>query len=79
LSVFVFAFTHATRVHAQVTTAGFLNQPRTEAPGTLLSHPIDNGSEPIGRATSINYLNGWIILGGEYPGSRPDSDLILRV
>ena len=64
---------------AQVTTAGFLNQARPEAPGTLLSHPVANGSEPIGRTTSINYLNGWIIVGGEAPGSRPGSDLVLRV
>ncbi len=64
---------------AQVTTQGFLNQPRTEAPGTLLSHPVTNGSEPIGRTTSINYLNGWIIVGAENPGSRFGSDLSLRV
>ncbi|MGL4398382.1 MAG: LamG-like jellyroll fold domain-containing protein [Luteolibacter sp.] len=64
---------------AQVTTTGFLNQPRSEAPGTLLSHPISNGSEPIGRTTSINYLNGWIIVGGEQPGSRAGSDWQLRV
>ncbi len=63
----------------QVTTPGFLNQARSEAPGTLLSHPITNGSEPIGRTTSINYLNGWIIVGGEIPGSREGSDLLLRV
>lgn len=62
-----------------VTTNGFLNLPRTEAPGTLLSHPVTNGSEPIGRTTSINYLNGWIIVGGESPGSRPGSDLVMRV
>ena len=60
---------------AQVTTQGFLNLPRSEAPGTLLSHPITNGSEAIGRTTSINYLNGWIIVGGEVPGSRTGSDL----
>ncbi len=65
---------------AQVaTTQGFLNLPRTEAPGTLLSHPVTNGSEPIGRTTSINYLNGWIIVGPENPGSRPGSDLVMRV
>lgn len=64
---------------AQVTTAGFLNQARTEAPGTLLSHPVTNGSEPIGRTTSINYLNGWIIVGPENPGSRAGSDLQMRV
>ncbi|MFN0077041.1 MAG: hypothetical protein ACKVY0_11255 [Prosthecobacter sp.] len=63
----------------QVTTTGFNNAARTEAPGTLLSHPITNGSEPIGRTTSINYLNGWIIIGGESPGSRPGSDLSMRV
>ena len=67
-------------VRAQVTTPGFLNLPRPEAPGTLLSHPIANGSEPIGRTTSINYLNGWILVGGESPGSRtPGSDLVMRV
>lgn len=64
---------------AQVTTSGFLNLPRTEAPGTLLSHPITNGSEPIGRTTSINYLNGWIIVGAEQPGSRGGSDWLMRV
>ncbi len=63
----------------QVTTQGFLNLPRTEAPGTLLSHPLDNDSEAIGRTTSITYLNGWIIVGGEAPGSRVGSDLVLRV
>jgi hypothetical protein len=66
-------------VTAQVTTTGFNNAARTEARGTLLSHPVTNGSEPIGRTTSINYLNGWIIIGGESPGSRPGSDLSLRV
>ena len=64
---------------AQVTTTGFNNAARSEAPGTLLSHPVTNGSEPIGRTTSINYLNGWIIVGAESPGSRPGSDLSLRV
>ncbi|MES2982630.1 MAG: LamG-like jellyroll fold domain-containing protein [Verrucomicrobiota bacterium] len=71
----VFTFT----LVAQVTTQGFLNLPRTEAPGTLLSHPITNDSEAIGRTTSINYLNGWIIVGGEVPGSRAGSDLQMRV
>src|SRR5690606_38411853 len=32
-----------------------------------------------GRTTSLNYLNGWLIVGGESPGSRAGSDLILRV
>ncbi|MGJ8639618.1 MAG: LamG-like jellyroll fold domain-containing protein [Opitutaceae bacterium] len=68
-----------TSVSAQVTTDGFLNLPRTEAPGTLLSHPLDNGSEPIGRTTSLNYLNGWMIVGGEAPGSRAGSDLEMRI
>ena len=73
-------FALATAVLAQpVTTTGFNNAARTEAPGTLLSHPITNGSEPIGRTTSINYLNGWIIIGGEEPGSRPGSDWLMRV
>lgn len=62
-----------------VTTTGFLNEARAEAPGTLLSHPVANGSEPIGRTTSINYLNGWIIVGAEQPGSRPGSDWQMRV
>ncbi len=64
---------------AQVTSVGFLNQLRAEAPGTLLSHPVANGSEPIGRTTSINYVNGWIVVGGEAPGSRSGSDLVMRV
>jgi YVTN family beta-propeller protein len=64
---------------AQVTTSGFLNQPRPEAPGTLLSHPLLNDSEAIGRTTTLNYLNGWLIVGGEQPGSRPGSDWQLRV
>jgi hypothetical protein len=72
---FVFTLTAA----AQVTTDGFSNLPRTEAPGTLLSHPVTNDSEPIGRTTSINYLNGWIIVGAEVPGSRAGSDLQMRV
>lgn len=65
--------------HAQLTTTGFANSPRPEAPGTLLSHPVTNGSEPIGRTTSLNYLNGWLIVGAEAPGSREGSDLVLRV
>ncbi|HYD47852.1 MAG TPA: LamG-like jellyroll fold domain-containing protein [Terriglobales bacterium] len=63
----------------QATTAGFLNLPRAEAPGTLLSHPLDNDSEATGRTTSLNYLNGWLIVGAEAPGSRPGSDLQMRV
>lgn len=74
-----FLLSLATSALAQVTTTGFNNAARTEAPGTLLSHPVTNGSEPIGRTTSINYLNGWIIVGAEAPGSRPGSDLSLRV
>ncbi|MES2570619.1 MAG: Ig-like domain-containing protein, partial [Verrucomicrobiota bacterium] len=69
----------ASLTQGQVTTPGFLNLARPETPGTLLSHPVANGSEPIGRTTSINYLNGWIIVGAESPGSRPGSDLVLRV
>lgn len=75
----LFFLTLVGSVASQVTTTGFNNAARTEAPGTLLSHPVTNGSEPIGRTTSINYLNGWIIIGGESPGSRPGSDLSLRV
>jgi mono/diheme cytochrome c family protein len=75
----LFYLTLAGSMAAQVTTTGFNNAVRTEAPGTLLSHPVTNGSEPIGRTTSINYLNGWIIVGAENPGSRPGSDLSLRV
>ena len=43
---------------AQVTTSGLQNVARTEAPGTLLSSPLNNDSEAIGRTTSLNYLNG---------------------
>jgi YVTN family beta-propeller protein len=67
-------------IHAQVTTPGFLNQARPEAPGTLLSAPWQNGSQNLGRTTTINYVNGWLIVGGESPGSVfPGSDLIKRV
>lgn len=69
----------ATFAAAQVTTVGFLNQERLEAPGTLLSHPFSNDSEATGRTTSLNYLNGWLIVGAEAPGSRPGSDLEMRV
>lgn len=80
LGVLVLALSAAPKLAlAQVTTTGFLNQARQEAPGTLLSHPLANGSEAIGRTTSLNYLNGWLIVGGEVPGSRPNSDLLLRV
>jgi len=75
----IFLATIAPAIAQVATTQGFLNLPRAEAPGTLLSHPVANGSEPIGRTTSINYLNGWVIVGGEAPGSRPGSDLVLRV
>ncbi len=75
----------STSAFAQVTTTGYLNQVRSEAPGTLLSRPNargsnpGNGSEPIGRTTSLNYLNGWLIVGPESPESRPGSDLHTRV
>lgn len=64
---------------AQVTTTGFQNAFRPEAPGTLISHPDDNDSESTGRTTTLNYLNGWLIVGAEAPGSRPGSDLEMRV
>jgi YVTN family beta-propeller protein len=78
-AILLFFLALAASASAQVTTSGFLNLPRTEAAGTLLSHPVDNGSEPIGRTTSINYLNGWIIIGAEQPGSRQGSDWEMRV
>ncbi len=62
-----------------VTTTGFNNAFRPEAPGTLLSHPANNDSEATGRTTTLNYLNGWIIVGAESPGSREGSDLQMRV
>jgi hypothetical protein len=64
---------------AQVTTTGFSNAARTEPPGTLLSHPNANGSANMGRTTSVNYFNGWVIVGAEAPGSAPGSDLVMRV
>ncbi len=66
-------------VVAQSTTSGFLNLARTENPGTLLSHPDDNDSADIGRTTTVQYLRGWVMIGGEAPGSRPNSDLKMRV
>jgi hypothetical protein len=62
-----------------VTTTGFNNAFRPEAPGTLLSHPANNDSEATGRTTTLNYLNGWLIVGAESPGSREGSDLQMRV
>ena len=79
LALCLLAVLWSTPVLGQVTTAGFSNTARAEAPGTLLSHPSANGSEPIGRTTSLNYLNGWLVVGGEAPGSRPGSDLVMRV
>lgn len=78
--LFLFVLASRAMLLAQpVTTTGFSNSARSEAPGTLLSHPVTNDSEPIGRTTTINYLNGWVIVGGEQPGSRPGSDWQLRV
>lgn len=74
-----FALGLASQTGAQVTTSGYHNAQRSEAPGTLLSHPVTNGSEPIGRTTTINYLNGWVIVGAEQPGSREGSDWQMRV
>ena len=62
-----------------VTTSGFLNLPRPEAPGTLLSSPTANDSLQLGRTSTINYVNGWLIVGAEGPGSAPGSDLSARV
>src|SRR6218665_3563517 len=64
---------------AQTTTPGFLNLARSEEPGTLLSHPDTNDSANIGRTTTVNYLRGWLVVGGEAPGSRSGSDLKMRV
>ncbi len=64
---------------AQVTTQGFLNLPRSEAPGTLLSHPNDNDSRWAGRMTTVQYVNGWVVTGSEIPGSESGSDLEMRV
>lgn len=64
---------------AQVTTTGFPNVQQFDPPGTLLSHPDDNDSEGAGRTTTLNYLNGWLIVGAEEPGSRPGSDYEMRV
>ncbi len=69
----------ASAAESPVTTAGFLNLARPEAPGTLLSHPTANDSATLGRTTTINYVNGWLIIGGEGPGSAEPYDLIKRV
>jgi YVTN family beta-propeller protein len=63
-----------------VTTQGFLNLPRNDdPPGTLLSSPSANDSLGMGRTTTINYLNGWLVVGAEGPGSAQGSDYSLRV
>jgi DNA-binding beta-propeller fold protein YncE len=70
----------ATAGYSQVrTTVGYVDVPREEAPGTLLSHPIHNGSEAMGRTVTLNYLNGWLIVGQEGVGSRSGSDWEMRV
>ena len=67
----------------QVSTQGFLNLPRSEVPGTLLSDPYSNDSIYLGRTTTVQYLNGWVIVGGEGPGSATidgvNRDLHLRI
>lgn len=56
---------------AQTTyTEGFRNLPRSEAPGTLLSHPADNGSLGLGRTSTVQYINGWIVAGGQGGGDN---------
>lgn len=88
----VFLLSLLTPVIRAQTTAGFSNAPRLEAPGELISRPylIDplnptipppngNDSRSLGRTVTINYVNGWLIVGGESPGSAPGSDLSLRV
>ena len=42
-----------TPLRAQVTTTGFLNQARPEAPGTLLSAPWQNGSQNLGLPSFV--------------------------
>lgn len=74
-----FSLSYVAAPAAQPVTDGYLNVARSEAPGTLLSHPDDNDSAAIGRTTTLNYLNGWVIVGGERPGSASGSDLELRV
>ncbi len=69
----------ASSAEPPVTTVGFLNLSRPEAPGTLLSHPATNDSATLGRTTTINYINGWLIIGAEEPGSAPNSDRLRRV
>ena len=79
LVVFLTALIGASAATAQISTSGFLNLDRPEPPGTLLSHPLNNDSEGMGRTTSLNYINGWLIVGAESPGSREGSDLEMRV
>ncbi|MCB1202618.1 MAG: Ig-like domain-containing protein, partial [Verrucomicrobiae bacterium] len=80
------------RLHGQVTTPGFLNQPRPETQGTPINLPgpvnaVDpsiappNGNDTLsmGRTVTLNYLNGWLVVGAEGPGSSPGSDLSVRV
>lgn len=76
----------------QIPTAGFLNETRDEAVGTLLSRPFPvnaadpsipplngNDTQGLGRTVTINYHNGWLMVGGESPGSAQGSDLSYRI
>lgn len=63
----------------QATTEGFLNLPRAEVPGTLISHPDDNDSRGAGRTTNLMIHGGWLMTGSEAPGSQPGADMEFRV
>ncbi|GEM_PF-1884502 len=82
-SKFIYILFIATFVVSNVslaqTESGFLNLPQNALPGTLLSHPDDNDSFNTGRTTTLNYLNGWLIVGAESPGSASGSDKQTRV
>jgi YVTN family beta-propeller protein len=83
----LFTLTLAPTAVRSQTTTGFSNAARLETPGTLLSRPFPalpvpvngNDSRSLGRTVTINYVNGWLIVGGEAPGSADGSDLSLRV
>lgn len=88
----LFSLSFAPSLLTAQTTTGFSNAPQPQGPGALISRPylIDpdypmippangNDSRSLGRTVTINYVNGWLIVGGEVPGSADGSDLSLRV
>ena len=68
-------------------TAGYQSTYRNELPGTLINRPYTvadnpvngNDSRSLGRTVTLSYVNGWLVVGAESPGSAEGSDQSLRI